>query len=505
MSGLLPTLAQQVSQTHQLEIQKEVKPKALFLEAADANAIEEVNLAHENVKEVDGLDITREKSKVWEAAMKRNDKRVYTVETRITAKTAYEISMIFFRFNALFVRPCIRGAIRKYQTQLIQRVKDDIETLHEKFKVQYMQSKACKMSHVRDLPPVSGSIIWAKQIDRQLTAYMRRVEDVLGKGWANHVEGQKLKADGDSFRAKLNTQEIFDDWARKVQQRNLGISGRIFAIENSNIFPLSVKEQTCHFELRRICKFEMKTRSKEAKKYKYIKNRKEQPREKKKREKKSIQLLCDTQERIKEQNCHFESKEIGEAEMRTCHKKAKKYNYIKECKGQPREIWDQCEKKSIQLLCDTQERLVCICDVHRHCEKSSNIFPSPVKKQNCHCEPKKIHEPEMKTRPKKTKKYSHTKEQPREICDRCDIQSLCDNQEMLTRTFKPVDTCNKKAVLRRLVDVRIHSFMRRPGSGLSIGAVDLEEQTVEVIKTPADTNRVFIKVNKAKKNKEKEN
>lgn len=63
---------------------------------------------------------------------------------------------------------------------------------------------------------MSGSIIWAKQIDRQLTAYMRRVEDVLGKGWESHVEGQKLKGDGDSFRLKLNTQDIFDDWARKV-------------------------------------------------------------------------------------------------------------------------------------------------------------------------------------------------------------------------------------------------------------------------------------------------
>lgn len=72
------------------------------------------------------------------------------------------------------------------------------------------------MSKVRDLPPVSGSIIWARQIDRQLSAYMRRVEDVLGKGWENHVEGQRLKADGDSFRQKLNTQELFDDWSRKV-------------------------------------------------------------------------------------------------------------------------------------------------------------------------------------------------------------------------------------------------------------------------------------------------
>jgi len=73
------------------------------------------------------------------------------------------------------------------------------------------------MSRVRDLPPVSGSIIWARQIERQLNAYMRRVEDVLGKGWEQHVDGQKLKADGESFRLKLNTNELFEDWARKVR------------------------------------------------------------------------------------------------------------------------------------------------------------------------------------------------------------------------------------------------------------------------------------------------
>ena len=58
------------------------------------------------------------------------------------------------------------------------------------------------------------------QIDRQLSAYMRRVEDVLGKGWENHVEGQRLKADGDSFRQKLNTQELFDEWSKKVGTYN---------------------------------------------------------------------------------------------------------------------------------------------------------------------------------------------------------------------------------------------------------------------------------------------
>ncbi|KOB77825.1 Dynein heavy chain [Operophtera brumata] len=145
-----------------------------------------------------------------------------------TAKNANEMFRIFSRFNALFVRPHIRGAIREYQTQLIQRL---CRYYHQ---VQYPQSKCSRLSLVRDLPPVAGSIIWAKQIDHQLTAYLKRVEDVLG---------QKLKADGDSFRLKLDTQEVFDDWARKVtdlsviflwqvQQRNLGVSGRIFAIES---------------------------------------------------------------------------------------------------------------------------------------------------------------------------------------------------------------------------------------------------------------------------------
>lgn len=114
------------------------------LDAADANAISEVNLAYENVKEIDCLDITKEGVEAWKAAISRYEERIERVEARITAhlrdqlgtaKNANEMFRIFSRFNALFVRPHIRGAIREYQTQLIQRVKDDIEALHEKFKV----------------------------------------------------------------------------------------------------------------------------------------------------------------------------------------------------------------------------------------------------------------------------------------------------------------------------------------------------------------------------------
>ncbi|CAG0913348.1 unnamed protein product [Notodromas monacha] len=216
------------------------EPKVESQDVADANAIQEVELAYEHVKEVDSLDISKEGTEMWDAAMRRYDERIDRVETRITArlrdqlgtaKNANEMFRIFSRFNALFIRPHIRGAIREYQSQLIQRVKDDIEALHEKFKAGYPMSSASQLSHVRDIPPVSGSIIWAKQIDRQLSGFLKRVEDVLGKGWENHIDGQKLKADGDSFRIKLDTKEIFEDWTKIVQQRNLGIVGKTFVVD----------------------------------------------------------------------------------------------------------------------------------------------------------------------------------------------------------------------------------------------------------------------------------
>lgn len=51
------------------------------LEAADANAIEEVNLAYENVKEVECLDISKEGCDAWDAAVKRYDERIGELHT----------------------------------------------------------------------------------------------------------------------------------------------------------------------------------------------------------------------------------------------------------------------------------------------------------------------------------------------------------------------------------------------------------------------------------------
>ena len=73
------------------------------------------------------------------------------------------------------------------------------------------------------------------QINNQLQIYLKRVEAVLGEGWEDHIEGQKLKQDGDTFRLKLNTQELYmyENWKKKVESQQPVVHGNIFKMVSS--------------------------------------------------------------------------------------------------------------------------------------------------------------------------------------------------------------------------------------------------------------------------------
>ena len=64
------------------------------------------------------------------------------------------------------------------------------------------------MAQLRDLPSISGAMIWARQIDRQLQTYMKRVEDVLGKGWELQKDGEQLQKKSNNFKKKLDTRPV---------------------------------------------------------------------------------------------------------------------------------------------------------------------------------------------------------------------------------------------------------------------------------------------------------
>ncbi|KAI4214893.1 MAG: hypothetical protein LQ351_002606 [Letrouitia transgressa] len=220
----------------------DVNKAVLIEEIGDVDAVEEVTSAFSALKDVDVLDVSSEGTQLWVQAEMVYNERTSRVENSIiarlrdrlaTAKTANEMFRVFSKFNALFVRPKIRGAISEYQSQLLENVKQDIVLLHERFKERYGHSEAHVMAQLRDLPPVAGAIIWARQIESQLNGYMDKVEDVLGNDWALHAEGQKLQTEANLFRKKLDTKPVFDSWLHDVTRRKVSISGRLFGISKT--------------------------------------------------------------------------------------------------------------------------------------------------------------------------------------------------------------------------------------------------------------------------------
>jgi hypothetical protein len=86
------------------------------------------------------------------------------------------------------------------------------------------------MSQMCELPPIAGAIIWARHIECQLLAYMKRVEDVLGKGWELYAEGQKLQSESAAFRKKLDTRRVYDVWLHDINRHDMGVNGCLFEI-----------------------------------------------------------------------------------------------------------------------------------------------------------------------------------------------------------------------------------------------------------------------------------
>ncbi|CAG8442752.1 1825_t:CDS:10 [Diversispora eburnea] len=231
-----------------------IQKKSDSISTNEIDSLEEVKLAYESVKDIDVLDVSIEGTEAWMKAENKYNERVSRVENQIiaslrdrlgTCKNANEMFRVFSKFNALFVRPKIRGAIQEYQTQLIESVKEDISKLQAKFTQQYLKSEANHMAQLRDLPSISGAMIWARQIERQLQTYMKRVEDVLGKGWEKYAEGQKLQVESSNFKRKLDTRPIFEAWqADFANRRDLNVTGRLFEITRNraqgNILQLGV-------------------------------------------------------------------------------------------------------------------------------------------------------------------------------------------------------------------------------------------------------------------------
>lgn len=212
----------------------------------------DINEAYAIFLGIDVLDTSKEGEQSWNAAKKAYDLKIDKVESQITTKlrdqlaeaeTAGEMFRIFGKFNALFFRPHIKGAIQEYQVRLLQIVQKDIQALKDKFLKKYSNTDAAKISQVRDIPANSGQVIWAKQLNRRLRVYMERVESILGPDWYEQPEGRELKEIGQQFESHLNVQKFCDAYIEEIK------SGATEIQPKEKIFNIVQKKRSNQLEL----------------------------------------------------------------------------------------------------------------------------------------------------------------------------------------------------------------------------------------------------------------
>lgn len=185
----------------------------------------------------DILDITPTGEAVWLNVKQGYEKRLEHIDesicTMLTAsldncRSADEMFRVFSVYNPLFFRTSIKQAVNSSRTRLVKNVREDVLKLREKFKSRYDVSQEKITADLRDVPPLSGSILWARQIEKQFSTLMKRMEDLLGKGWESHVEGKQLKEICDELRSNLDTDSLYKDWVSVQLKSDAIVSQKMF-------------------------------------------------------------------------------------------------------------------------------------------------------------------------------------------------------------------------------------------------------------------------------------
>ena len=151
---------------------------------------------------------------LYETKLERAEERIIRLlEDRLqTASTAEDMFRAFSMFNPLFFRPAVRNAVHSFRAVLVKNVRENVKRLQEKFRLRYDDSWERTTADLRDIPPLSGRIMWARQIEHQLHTLMQRMEDVLGVGWEEHIEGKQLKEICEELKRYLDTDGLYKDW-----------------------------------------------------------------------------------------------------------------------------------------------------------------------------------------------------------------------------------------------------------------------------------------------------
>ncbi|ODV98401.1 hypothetical protein PACTADRAFT_20118, partial [Pachysolen tannophilus NRRL Y-2460] len=210
-----------------------------------------LSYAYESIKVIDIYDQNK-----WNSAETIYNERLAKIEAIVikmlkdslsNCKNANEMFGIFEKFSTLLAKPNIRNSVQEYQSQLLEIIKSEIQNLSSQL---IQQKEISKLFNLRDLPPVTSMIIWAKQVEKNLNFFSDKLQLVLGDDWKQYPEGQKLYAELSVFKNKLDVQPLYESWLKdSLHMGNNSENLKIFKIIKVNNNNNNVKSDQKFFEI----------------------------------------------------------------------------------------------------------------------------------------------------------------------------------------------------------------------------------------------------------------
>jgi dynein heavy chain 1 len=187
------------------------------------------------------LDALRCPEREWHLCVELYTNKINEVETEIQgmirlameeATDARDMFRVCEKYNKLFVRDRIRQAVWEFQSVLLTNIQAEVKSLQQRYRKQYRNIHASKLSHLRGIPPVSGEVIWCRQLLRQLVQNENRLKAVLGEHWHQSPNARELAESMNTFKIKLDPNKLVKKWEIEAKSLpNFDDSSPIFAIE----------------------------------------------------------------------------------------------------------------------------------------------------------------------------------------------------------------------------------------------------------------------------------
>ncbi|CEP03245.1 hypothetical protein PBRA_003005 [Plasmodiophora brassicae] len=221
--------------------------RTAFAEQQQAEVLRDLDSAFLLLQVPDALDLSP--SATWRSSVVSFEHRIDHIEGELENR----IRDILFanqdnprclfnmcaRFRGLLERPRVQLAIRDFQEKLLRTVKGHITQLQDKFELGYQGSQSSALNSLRGRAAVSGAILWAQCLERQLDFWVARVSDVLGPNWMHHIEGLTLHQDTTNFHSNLSRfrDDTFNGWLASSSLQKFSADSPIVTLSGMRLMP----------------------------------------------------------------------------------------------------------------------------------------------------------------------------------------------------------------------------------------------------------------------------